>query len=104
VEMGRAERVTHARACSGDVAGRGRKRQADGRPGGQGRTVWAEWDGRGGLGGNGRQTAGRADRESGTDGLGGLGRPVCRTAGQAGGQPGARTAMRVDGRAGAAAG
>ena len=68
-------------ACSGDVAGRGRKRQADGRPGGQGRTVWADWDGRGGLG-----------------------RPVCRTAGQAGGQTGARTAMRVDGRAGAAAG
>ncbi len=33
-------------ACSGDVAGRGRKRQADGRPGGQGRTVWADWDGR----------------------------------------------------------
>ena len=80
MEMGRAERVTHARACSGDVAGRGRKRQADGRPGGQGRTVWADWDGR---------SVARPDRQAD---------------GRAGGQPGARTAVRADGRAGAAAG
>ena len=85
-------------ACSGDVAERGRKRQADGRPGGQGRTVWADWDGRGGLGGNGRQTAGRADRD------GRSGRTGTGTAGQAGGQPVARTAVRTDGRAGAATG
>ncbi len=31
---------------------------------------------------------------------GGLGRTVCRTAGQAGGQPGGRTALCTDGRAG----
>ena len=66
--------------CSGDVAGRGRKLQADGRPGGLGLTVWADWDGR---------SVTRPDRQAD---------------GRAGGQPCARTAGRADGRAGAAAG
>jgi hypothetical protein len=90
VEMGRAERVTHARACSGDVAGRGRKRQADGRPGGQGRTVWADWDGRSVARRTGRRTAWCTDGHAG-------GRPCGRRGRLIDGRPGARTGGQAGG-------
>jgi hypothetical protein len=94
-------------ACSGDVAGRGRKRQADGRPGGLGRTVWADCDGRT-VARPDRQADGRPGRMGRTVWADWNGRSAARpdrqAAGRAGGQPCARTAGRADGRAGAAAG
>ena len=52
-----------------------------------------------GEGGNGRQTAGRADWDGRS-----VARPDRQADSRAGGQPCARTAGRADGRAGAAAG